>query len=76
MTGASGRIMTLEEANTLYTSSSTISKSVGADAYWLGSAHLSDRTWYVNSSGYPIHAFNYSLEHGIRPVILVNTSDL
>jgi len=44
---------------------------------WLGSAGYSDGVWDVHSTGgNGISYFAHGYHHGVRPVIVVNTSDL
>ena len=66
-----GRLLTYREANAM----TQVQRTNGAQ-YWLGSANNSDHVWVVVTSiGLSRDAFDYALR-GVRPVIVVNTSDI
>ena len=78
-----GRLLTVEEANTLgcssnsYTCSSATSWLNNGSTFWLGSADNGYRVWDVHSGG-DLDSYYFSDDGGVgvRPVIVVNTSDI
>ena len=70
---ASGRLLTYTEANAM----TTAQRTNGA-CYWLGSAGNNLGVHYVSSSGdlNYIYSFYFTNVDGVRPVIVVNTSDI
>ena len=64
--------MSYEEANVL---STDIRKSVGHNFYWLGSVYDNSVGWRVDEVGGIDHR-RYSTAYGVRPVILVPTSQI
>ena len=70
-----GRLLTYEEEQSLASSNNGI--VFNGTSYWLGSANLNDRVWSVNSVGVVFsYYFSYGNSSGVRPVIVVNTSDI
>ena len=67
-----GRLLTYTEANAM----TTAQRTNGA-RFWLGSANSLSNVWYVFTSG---DLLNYRFYHtylgGVRPVIVVSTSDI
>ena len=78
-----GRLLTVEEANTLgcssnsYTCSSATSWLNNGSNFWLGSANNNNNVRNVNSDG-NLNNNNFANDNnnGVRPVIIVNTSDI
>ena len=67
-----GRLLTYTEANAM----TTAQRTNGA-RYWLGSAERSYYVWVVLSGGaLNFHLFYYVTHYGVRPVIVVSTSDI
>ena len=68
-----GRLLTHFEANAM----TSTQRTNGAN-YWLGTANNSNSLAYVSYSGNMDHARFFYSEHtdGVRPVIVVNTSDI
>ena len=69
-----GRLLTYEEEQTLASSNSSI--VFNGTAYWLGSAYDTGAVWMVNSNNSLIHPDPVWDEMAVRPVIVVNTSDI
>ena len=65
-----GRLLTYEEATSL---SSTVK---GTWSYWLGSAILSYAVRTVRGGTFDNYYFWYGYSNGVRPVIVVSTSDI
>ena len=65
-----GRLLSYEEADAL---SSTIK---GNWSYWLGSAGHQDGVWYVLAGSIGGHGFWRGNIYGVRPVIIVSTSEI
>ncbi len=67
-----GRLLTYTEANAM-----TLTQRINGAYYWLGSALDSYRVRYVDPSGSLLsHNFRNTYSNGVRPVIVVNTSDI
>ena len=67
-----GRLLTYTEVNAM----TTAQRANGA-LFWLGSAGDTNRVWSVNTSGGLIrNYFNNTYYNGVRPVIIVSTSDI
>ena len=70
---AMGRLMKLEEANSL---STNIRKDMNGNYYWLGSARSNNAIWYVSIDG-NIGCYNgFSPSYAQRPVIVISTQDM
>jgi len=70
--GASGRLLTYTEANAM----TQVQRTNGAQ-YWLGSAYFSNSVWRVSTGGdLGGNNFNSANSSGVRPVIVVSTSDI
>ena len=65
-----GRLLSYEEASSL---SSTVK---GTWSYWLGSARDISTVWFVYGGSVHYDAFWSGLDRGVRPVIVVSTSDI
>ena len=67
-----GRLLTYREANAM----TQVQRANGAH-YWLGSAGDNNGVWYVYSDGdLDSDYFDYGYSIGVRPVIVVSTSDI
>ena len=68
-----GRLLTYTEANAM-----TSAQRTNGASYWLGSANYNNNVRYVFSSGaLDDRTSFYIMDHcGVRPVIVVNTSDI
>ena len=68
-----GRLLTYTEANAM----TQVQRTNGAQ-YWLGSAYGNDGVWRVVTSGALISSifFYDTYDYGVRPVIIVSTSDI
>ena len=77
-----GRLLTYNEVLTLGCDSSSLRCEtaptwVYETSYWLGSANYGNRVWAVASNGaFGFVYFNYDFDFGVRPVIVVPTSEL
>ncbi len=71
-----GRLLTYEEEQSLESSNNGI--VFNGTSYWLGSAPDSNGMWFVNSNGSVYHHrnFNHGGDNGVRPVIVISTSDI
>ena len=70
--GASGRLLTYTEANAM-----TQTQRTNGARFWLGSARSSSGVRNVYDSGdLSNNGFNYANGFGVRPVIVVSTSDI
>ncbi len=70
-----GRILTYEEEQSLKSSNNSV--VFNGSSYWLGSAGDDDTVWYVDSGDYlSYHRFAGGDNNGVRPVIIVSTSDI
>ena len=70
--GASGRLLTYTEANAM-----TQTQRTNGARYWLGSASSNYYVWSVSTSGDLSNCVFYSASfYGVRPVIVVSTSDI
>ncbi len=70
-----GRLLTYEEEQSLASSNNGI--VFNGTSYWLGSANSNGGVWSVFSDGSVIFdIFAYGGDFGVRPVIVVNTSDI
>ena len=65
--------MTYEEANSL---NNNIRKDLNNTTYWLGSAQNGTTILYINSNGNINRNYSYGYSFGVRPVIVVSTSDI
>ncbi len=66
-----GRLLTYPEANAM-----TQTQRTNGAYYWLGSAGNNNNVWYVTSVGFMYYYyFNYAYS-GVRPVVVVSTSDI
>ena len=70
---ASGRLLTYTEANAM-----TQTQITNGARYWLGSACGYGYVWGVDANGSLIYddSFSFANYYGVRPVIVVNTSDI
>ena len=66
-----GRLLTYTEVNAMTTAQIT-----NGAYYWLGSANDNYDVWRVSASGGLKYGFNFTGHHGVRSVIVVNTSDI
>ena len=67
-----GRLLTYTEANAMTTAQGT-----NGARFWLGSASSNGGVWYVGTSGgLSSLGFNNTNYGGVRPVIIVSTSDI
>ena len=67
-----GRLLTYTEVNAM----TTAQRTNGA-LFWLGSASSNYRVWAVAASGgLGYGSFDYAFGSGVRPVIIVSTSDI
>ena len=77
-----GRLLTVEEANTLgcssnsFTCSSATSWLNNGSTFWLGSARDDNNVWFVDSNGELADGNFGGDDRGVRPVIVVSTSDI
>ncbi len=71
-TSITGKLLTYEQANSL---STNVRKDMNGYNYWLGSADSQRRVRLVYSDGV-IYGFNAFNAVGVRPVIIVSTSDI
>ena len=70
-----GRLLTYEEGQSLESSNSSI--VFNGTTFWLGSANFDNDVWSVYSGGALNYSnFNYDNDIGVRPVIVVSTSDI
>ena len=70
-----GRLLTYEEEQTLASSNNSV--VFNGTSYWLGSAINSSSVWSVGSDGH-VYFVDFALGYyyGVRPVIVVSTSDI
>ena len=69
-----GRLLTYTEANAM-----TQAQRTNGARFWLGSAYSSNLVWYVNSAGGLSGSgsdFAVGSRYGVRPVIVISTSDI
>ncbi len=69
----SGKLMTYEQASSL---SADVRKDMNGTYYWLGSADSQNSLWRVFYSGGSIRTCYGNLTYGVRPVIIVSTSEI
>ena len=69
----SGKLMTYEQASSL---SADVRKDMNGTYYWLGSADSQNSLWRVFYSGGSIRTCYGNLNYGVRPVIIVSTSEI
>ena len=67
-----GKLMTYEQANSL---STDVRRDMNSSTYWLGSANNQNYVWGVLKLGYLSNS-RASITIGVRPVIIVSTSDI
>ncbi len=69
-----GRLLTYEEEQTLAGSNNSVINN--GSSYWLGSAGNENAEYDLGSGSLVVNNFAFDRFNGIRPVIVVNTSDI